>query len=960
MSQKYEHLKALITTLLAAVAGALAQEPAAPAWTVYPDDAYSRPQVDRRNVFETGCGVAPMGDVEWRATTYAQCDLRLMTRAGQPRSSLRVATKERPTVHLVVTDRVRRAPTEVRFTLRNLGPTPVRVGLVLDEMPWQPIRENSGASWAIGTTIEVAPGPEQELCYRFADSRALTPGALSAPRWPSNCLRIDLEGLRPGTLHEFELAALTVVYPLPSGVDAATLRAPAQITAGKRFAVAVQTTAALAGRDVCIEARRAERVLWRRRLTTAEVATLGHGTCRLDSDGPDWIASGPLTFGLTVDGLRVPNAEALTTYTNRTKPGLPRTERRLHHGVPTPFLNGKPLLWQGYASYDFQPGNVSQFGAHGATVFCIAVAAGRHIHNVTSPTLLAPDVWDFAELEEQVGMALQANPQAALFLRTSLALPPFWLQEHESELVRIRTPQGDLIWEESGATRAASLASAVWQRDQEAALRALIAYAKAQPWSRHLAGIWLMCEVTEEWFAWGCNDGKWSDYSAPMQKAFRAWLTARTLPGADEDTPIPAPSLRSLPGADLYPDTPDGRRAALFHRFLNEITATTLSRFAKVVKQETAGRTLTGAFLGYVIQLAGEPRQAMSGQFGLRAILDDPNLDLLAGIPLHDFRLLHGGANPPVTATRSIQAAGKFYCNENDLFSWLHPLIWNTPYAASDPRAAAIQMHRRECAADLADGYVSQRFSLMATWHHDEALQHEFGNLARLAARALERDRTAADEIAFLVDDTSFAWFPPESTLQVATHKRLLRDLMLTGAPVGVWLLSDLNRIPARVKLVVIAGAQAATAADLAALQTAVERGGRTLLVVGAAGRVDPDTGAWRPENPARLLGLPADADGERELPAGGRLLWRASPPTTGLRELAERAGVHCYAPAGYVVHASAGLLSVTCSTATSPARLRWPQAVHVLDEFSDWQGQGREFDCPFEPAQTRLFSVSE
>jgi hypothetical protein len=946
--------------ILAAVAGALAQEAAGPGAAVYPDDATSRPKLDRRNVFETGCGVAPMGDVEWRATTYAQCDLRLTSREGRGCLLLRVVTKERPTVHLVITDRIRRAPAEVRLTLRNGGATPVRVGLALDEMPWQPTRENSGASWAIGTPVEVPPGVEQDLCYRFAECRRLTPGTLAAPRWPSNCLRLDLEGLQPGAAYEFEFAGLTVVYPDPPGVSGATLSAPASVAAGKRFSLGVQAAGGLAGRDVCVEARRTDRVLWRRRLTAAETASLARGPCRLEASGPAWIASGPLVFGLTVDGLRVPGAEAQTVFKNRARPGLPRAECRLYHGAPTPFVDGKPLLWQGYASYDFQPGNVGEFGANGATVFCLAVAAGRHIHNITGPTLIAADTWDFGELEEQVGMALQANPQATLFLRASLALPPFWLQEHEEDLVRIRTPQGDLIWEEGNATRAASLASAAWQRDQEAALRALLAYAKAQPWSRHLAGVWLMCEVTEEWFAWGCNDGKWSDYSRPMQQAFGAWLTARALPGAEADSPIPGPTLRSHPGADLYPDTEDGRRAGLFHRFLNEITAETLCRFAKVVKQETAGRTLAGGFLGYVIQLAGEPRQATSGQFGLRRVLDDPDLDFLAGIPLHDFRLLHGGANPPVTATRSIRAAGKFYCNENDLFSWLHPLVWHTPYDESDPRGAAIQMHRRESAADLADGYVSQRFSLMASWHHDAALQREFGNLARLAGRALQCDRASADEIAFVVDDSSFAWFPPGSTLQVASHKRLLRDLMFTGAPVGVWLLSDIGRIPASIRLVVVVGAQAATAADLAVLRAVIERGRRTLLVVGAAGRVDPDNGAWNLENPSRLLGLPDGADGERDLAAGGRLLWRASPPATGLRELAEAAGVHCYAPAGYVVHASAGRVAITRSSGASPALLRWPRAVQVADEFSDWRSAGREFECPFEPGQTRLFEVSE
>ena len=42
------------------------------------------------------------------------------------------------------------------------------------------------------------------------------------------------------------------------------------------------------------------------------------------------------------------------------------------------------------------------------------------------------------------------------------------------------------------------------------------------------------------------------------------------------------------------------------------------------------------------------------------------------------------------------------------------------------PRAAAISMHRRECANDAVHGVVSQKFSLMASWHSDAKLHADF------------------------------------------------------------------------------------------------------------------------------------------------------------------------------------------------------------------------------------------
>jgi hypothetical protein len=263
-------------------------------------------------------------------------------------------------------------------------------------------------------------------------------------------------------------------------------------------------------------------------------------------------------------------------------------------------------------------------------------------------------------------------------------------------------------------------------------------------------------------------------------------------------------------------------------------------------------------------------------------------------------------------------------------------------------------------------------------------------------------DRTPVEEIAFLVDDTTFAFTPPGSTWLNGTNKRLLHAVGRTGAPVGTWLLSDLGRLPDRIKMVVVASASAATDTDLERLRGLLDRGGLTVAVVGPAGLVAAQDGRWRPDRPGELLGLPlevideplptgalegtpsvashpdvvrprvqalspgrfrypdgAPASAERTLPGGGRLIWLGAPPLSSelWRQWAESAGVHCYAPTGFFVHAARELVSVT-APAAGRAVVRLPQAAAATDLFDGFQAQGRGFDCPFGAGQTRLLEV--
>lgn len=962
----------------------------------YPDDAFSRPLVDRLLAFDTLDGCSPSGDVYTRNAQYARNAVQLTERGVE----WTLEPRDVDSAALAIAERIRREPVSVAFTIANRSERPVQAAVVFSEMPWTAGRENQAVPWALGPNQEVGPGEERRLEFPFAAAEWGGRTEPAAPRWPSNGLLVVLQGLEPGAAYRLELRELTVNYPPAPGLRVLTLSVPRMLTAGTPTAFGVVLDGAVGGRGVDLEIRREPYVIWRVRLTPEELAALAGGPATVERTVPWYLPPGEASVGVVCDGYRVAGPETSVAVENRTTGSLPLAERRLHNGRPTMFVNGTPVAWQGYSSYDYQPGSVAEFGAHGVTGLCVPVAAGAHVHNGAKATWVSRDTFDFREIDERVCFSLAAAPDAFISLRVSLGMPPFWLAEHEGELTRTWCEPEPLIWAEGGSYPAPSLASEAWRAAQEQALRALLAYCRGQPWANRLVAVWLTCEVTEEWFAWGCNDDAYADYSAPNEQRFAQWLADR---GWHDASAIPGRPVRDPPGYDLYPDTPEGRHAAAYHRYSSELAAECIGHFAKVVKEETDGRCLVGVFYGYVIQLAGEPRQALSGHFALREVLDDPAVDFLGGIPLHEFRTLIGGYNPYVSATDSIATAGKLYCNENDLFSWLHPLIWYTEYNPADPRGAAISMHRRECATDAVHGALAQKFSLMCTWHHDAALQADFAFQSGIHRAAIGFDRTPVEEVAFVVDDMTLAWTPPQSRILQATNKRLLYHLGTAGAPVGVWLLSDLDRLPERIRFVCVASATAARAEDIERLRRLIARGGRTVLVVGAPGLVDPATGRWHPAAPGDLLGLPirvadaslpaaavladdgtmvspidhlvrpraelngegflrysdgATAGAQRNL-AGGRLIWCGSPPLhTGLlRSWLVAAGVHCYAPEGFFVHASRELVAVTSST-EGEAELLWPTAVRAEDLFDGWRAEGRKTLCQFGPGQTRLLRV--
>jgi len=872
---------------------------------LYPDDSFSSPTEDSWPVFETLDGCQISEDVRKRASLFFENKLKLIKGDKNNGTQWQFKPKIIETAGLnfiAAEETIRRKPESISFFVFNHSADSVTLKVRCGEMTWKSGAQTGGPLWILGQGQTLKPGEGREVTYLFSDAFCNEKTEIKEPGYPLS-IGVLAEGLKHEINYKLNFSGFKVHYPFASQLELKKLNTPAEINAGKEVKFKLDIDGNLKGRTLDLELRNGKYIMWRIRLKNGETV--------VSRNVPWWISEGEYTIGLAGNGYRVKGPEVKIRVLNTLAPQLAKAERRNYNGRPTLFVDGKPFAWQGYSSYDYQPGNITEFGKHGTNLFIVPTCAGSHLHHIAASTWIEPDKFDFRELTERVNFSLQGNPDAKICLRVSLTLPPFWMQEHEDELALIRTEEGDLAWEET-ASRCMSLASEAWKKDQEMALRKLIRYCKSQPWANRLIGMMLTTEVTEEWFAWGCNDGVYSDYSKVNQRAFANWLNS------SDEVSIPSPGARLSKGNEIYPDTAAGRLAAGYNQFYSDLTADTISHFAHIVKDETEGRSMVGVFHGYLIQLAGEPRQSLAGQFAVRKLIDNQDVDFLAGIPLLDFRKLTDGYSAFTTTVNSLQAAGKLFLDENDLFSWLHPGIWYNLglYDKNNPRKGAYTMHQRVTAQCAVYGVMEGKFSLMSSWHHDDGLQNEFKKLIGIYTKSIDIDRTPVEEIAFIVDDNSFAHTPPDSK-KLVVNKQLLLDLGLTGAPVGVWLMSDLDKLPERIKLVVIAGCHSPAPSDSAKLNKLISAGEKTVLL----------------SDKGKLDG------------------------TGTLRKLVEKAGVHCYAPSGCSVHASKGLVAITGSKGN--ITLNWPQEVNVKDLFDGWTGKGKNISCPFEAGQTRLFKLN-
>lgn len=893
------------------------------------------------------------------------------------------------------------------------------------------VREASGAEWTTRRVPLAAGGDWQWIDFARPD---WAPGSWSRDAdgrmdFPLEYFTLIAFDLSAGAEYRLRVARVEVVRPDPPVLTLAALELPRQLRAGEaaRFTLGFSLDRPGATDDAHLVFRRGTKVLLRlpialptrpSQLAPGQRVSLREVEFRV----PLYAPGGACTVAPEIGG--AVGKDGADTVIEPRRPGQTMAEVKVHRGTPTLFINGEPHSGMAWATYGPTADVFRDFTRAGVDLYTFSGTPTEAGYGLSQTVWVGPDEFDYSEFDRRVLLLLSVNPDAWFFPRLYLHAPKWWSERHPDEVVI--TDPGDgpprpLV--HSGGKPAPSWASEAWRRDTVAALRRLIAHIEASPYADRVIGYHLASGTTEEWMMWGANENEWVDYSPANVARFRHWLREKygalgslRRAWADpevtfETAAIPSKVRRQWTGFGALRDPAREQATIDFYRYNSELVADTIQQFASAVKAMTRREKVVGVFYGYLLQLCGEPRQQNAGHLALARVLASPDVDFLTSPTSYAFRQVGGeGTAHFMSLFDSIKLHGKLWFNENDVrtsVSGGQVGEWGRPASLDGD----LLQQDKELALALVNGAAQWWFDVGGNKYNHPRLLGRIGELVQSARSATALDRSAVDEIAFVVDEQSLGSMRVGDPLGSWLLLGQLPALQRIGAPVGHYLASDLGRLE-RTKLFLFPTSLAPSADDRRGVE-ALKRDGHVLVFFGAPGVYRDgqlDAAAMREftginlrltnapaalrvtlrEGHALTAGLAGGAYGvdHRTAPAcyaedpeavvlgtlpdgraglvlkaqrGWTAIYSAAPlmPAPLLRRIADLAHVHSYAAPGDLVWATRELVGVSVHRA-GPRVITLPRPGTVTDLYRGMRlGENvRSFQADFDERATRVFVV--
>jgi hypothetical protein len=641
--------------------------------------------------------------------------------------------------------------------------------------------------------------------------------------------------------------------------------------------------------------------------------------------------------------------------------------------------------------------------------------------------------YDYSKVDRTLAQYLAAKPDAWVMLTFTLdtRYHPWWLKQHPEALCAMEGGETVIGDYGGGRRQLPSYGSSVWREAYSEIVRNLIRHLRQTPYAERIIGFHPCDGISWEWFHWGSQSGELVDYSPAGQDDFRRWLrdtygtveALRLAWGRPEASfaaaEVPAPARRRGPALGLFFDPLTQRDVLDYNAYQHDIVADSILHFARVIKEETAGRSLVGTYYGYVTHLTESPGFCQgSGHFRLQRLLDAPEIDFLMAPVAYGWREV-GGTAATMTAPGSFALHQKLFWNQADLRThWSEQVGHGKP----DSTRGSLACMRRELARNLAEGSAIQWYDFSLGWTFgDRRLTDEVKRLYEAGqARTKTPDWPAEDYLLVVVDERqmgSFDPFRPPYGLKLIYAQR--EQLARSGVPHRVVLWSDLQRYPEllRHRAMLLLNLFRLDEAEVAFLQEKVLRDNRLVAMVGPVGLVgergldvsrtarvlgrpmelrkdsrplqavlaaDLD-GVWKEAAGMRLgvsegyppYAVPAAAGQAKILgtfetgggPAvlydelvGWRLFWSAAPglPPEVLRGLADLAGIPVVCRSNDAVYAGYGFIGIHATQAGSKS-VTLPRPGRVSDLLSgrSWPKGTRAVALPMEAGDTVILRTT-
>lgn len=515
---------------------------------------------------------------------------------------------------------------------------------------------------------------------------------------------------------------------------------------------------------------------------------------------------------------------------SRAETGVPGsvTVVEVHQGVPTFMLEGEPFTTPAYATYNIQERFFREMGDAGVRLytFVVNIAGGTYRH--TRPSWVAPDVWDYTDLDARAAAVLSGDPDAMLMPRFYISAPQWWLEKHPEEVMVLHDGATKYAVEEMGLVTGVqypSLGSTKWREAMAVALRNVIDHIENSDYADRVFGYQLSGLATEEWYHWGRSSSQMNDYSLPMTLAFRDWLRQRY--GSVEKlreswadstlefdvVQIPTKQERLGNRRAMFRDPVREMNVIDFYSFYNEIIPDTIDYLAGVVKEATGGKKVVGAFYAFMFEFGGDPQ---FGHNALGRLVESENVDFVLVTASYHNRQLASGGDYVRSPAKTVSLHGKVWYHDNDVASFLYPIMITRGVpkehlqwlGLTDSVQETIWMYRRVVGFVLANGFYTDYYDLHGGYYSYPKLLDEVKRINQVYEDSQEYDRSSNSEILVVADERSTMYASFRNAYMEASLRNTMQALTKIGAPFDVVLVDDVALIdPEQYKLVIFLNA---------------------------------------------------------------------------------------------------------------------------------------------------------
>ncbi|MFQ6096411.1 MAG: beta-galactosidase [Armatimonadota bacterium] len=449
---------------------------------------------------------------------------------------------------------------------------------------------------------------------------------------------------------------------------------------------------------------------------------------------------------------------------------------------------------------------------------------------------VGPGKYDYSETDATMIALLNGVEDGYVIPRVSVSAPGWWCDAHEEELTRYADGVG-WVSDHWGGTKHQSFASELWRKDAGEALRRLIRHIRASPYADRVIGYHVASGIYGEWHLW--SPEHLPDTSEPMRERFVRWCrdkygTVERLNAAwgtrlrrFEDVTCPTKEERCEADLGVFRDLSKSTRVPDYWRCLHETTADAIGHFCRIVKEETDGKALAGAFYCYITDI-GWPQEG--GHLAVAKALADPNVDFIANPHSYVRRALgqDGGCR---SYPASVALHGKLFIDEGDDRTYVVRDAWTHVKTAEE----TTQILRRAAVNAVAARHGMWWFDMTTGWYEDARLLETLGRLKAMADRTLQRERPRPTEVAVVCDPESFYVMRDWQTRQDRVTPELFTSgfahLFTMGAPFDVLILDDLMRADAPdYRCYVFLNTYHVDEAERAELSRRLHRGGKCLV----------------------------------------------------------------------------------------------------------------------------------